>query len=148
MFLSIFFWGCNFTKFQHKKNDFDLWLKLPKFVKFCLLYSGHYIHKLTSELVGTIFHLTCICIDMCMHSCALHQCCVVWSISSPIWSFIAVEGTLCHNPTLGKVGECNSHSQKWRLGVVRDSRKLRRRFEGSNLLALMRSLYQWKALEA
>jgi hypothetical protein len=53
----------------------------------------------------------------------------------------------CRNPTLGKVGECNSHSQKWRLGVLRDSWKLRRRFEGSNLLALARSLYQWKALE-
>ncbi len=30
----------------------------------------------------------------------------------------------------------------WRLGVLRDSRKLRRQFEGSNLLALMCSLYQ------
>jgi hypothetical protein len=48
----------------------------------------------------------------------------------------------CRNPTLGKVGECNSHSQMWRLGSLRDSRKFRRRFEGSNLLALMRSLYQ------
>jgi hypothetical protein len=27
------------------------------------------------------------------------------------------------------------------------SEKLKRRFEGSNLLALARSLYQWKALE-
>jgi len=54
----------------------------------------------------------------------------------------------CRNPTLGKVGECNSHSQKWKLGVLRDSQKLRRQFEGSNLLALMRSLYKWKALEA
>jgi hypothetical protein len=34
-----------------------------------------------------------------------------------------------------------------RLGVLRDSRKFRRRFEGSNFLALLRSLYQWKALE-
>jgi hypothetical protein len=46
------------------------------------------------------------------------------------------------------VGECNSHSQKWRLGVLQDSQKFKRRFEGSNLFALMRSLYQWKALEA
>jgi hypothetical protein len=54
----------------------------------------------------------------------------------------------CRNPTLGlsvrrqltlpKVG-------KWSLC---DSQKLRRRFEGSNLLALVRSLYQGKALEA
>jgi len=54
---------------------------------------------------------------------------------------------VCRNPTLGKVGECNSHSQKWRLGLLRDSRKFRRRFEGSNLLAFSRVLYQWKALE-
>jgi len=57
-------------------------------------------------------------------------------------------GGECCNPILGKVGECNSHSQKWRLGVLRDSRKLRRRFDGSNLLALVRFLYQWKALES
>ncbi len=43
--------------------------------------------------------------------------------------------------------ECNSHSQKWENGVLWDSRILRRRFEGSNLLALVRSLYQWKLLK-
>jgi hypothetical protein len=58
------------------------------------------------------------------------------------------DGGGCCNPTLGKLGECNSHSQKWRFGVLWDSRKLRRRFEGSNLLSLARSLYQWKGLEA
>jgi len=46
----------------------------------------------------------------------------------------------CCNRILGKVGECNSHSQKWRLGVLRDSQKLRRRIEESNLFALVRSL--------
>jgi len=51
-------------------------------------------------------------------------------------------------PLWGSVWECNSHSQKWENGVLRNSRKLRRRFEGSNHLALARSLYQWKALEA
>jgi hypothetical protein len=48
-----------------------------------------------------IFRLTCMCIDMCMHSYALHQCRVVWSISSPIWSFIVVEGTLFPFPLQG-----------------------------------------------
>jgi hypothetical protein len=54
----------------------------------------------------------------------------------------------CRNPTLGlsvrmqltlpKVG-------KWSpLGLL----KLRRQFEGSNLLALVRYLYQWIGLEA
>jgi len=57
------------------------------------------------------------------------------------------KGRACRNPTLAKVGEHHSHSQKWRLGVPRDSRKLRRRFEGSNLLALARSLCHWKGLE-
>jgi hypothetical protein len=46
------------------------------------------------------------------------------------------------------VWEGNSHSQKWENGVLRDSQKFRRRFEGPNLLALVCSLYQWKGLEA
>jgi len=45
------------------------------------------------------------------------------------------------------VWECNSHSRKWENGVLRDSRKLRARFEGSNLLTFGCSLYQWKCLE-
>jgi hypothetical protein len=44
-----------------------------------------------------------------------------------------------HTPkTIPKLGE----------GVPMDSRNFRERFEGSNLNGLLRSLYQWKALEA
>jgi hypothetical protein len=35
-------------------------------------------------------------------------------------------------PLWSEVWECNSHSQKWENGVLRDSRKFRRQFEGSN----------------
>jgi hypothetical protein len=41
----------------------------------------------------------------------------------------------------------HSHSWKWEFGVLRDSRKLRRRLQGSQHLALMCSLYYWKGLE-
>ncbi len=34
-----------------------------------------------------------------------------------------------------------------RLGVLQDSQKFKRRFEGSNLLALVRSLCHWKDVE-
>jgi hypothetical protein len=39
------------------------------------------------------------------------------------------------------------HSQKWELGVLRDSRKFRARFEGPNIFALVRSWCHWKGLE-
>jgi len=45
------------------------------------------------------------------------------------------------------VWKCNSHSQKWENGVLRDSWKLRARFEGSNLLAFECSWFCWKGLE-
>jgi hypothetical protein len=41
----------------------------------------------------------------------------------------------------------NSHSRKWEFGVLRDSQKLRRRFEEPKHLALKCSLYHWKGLE-
>jgi hypothetical protein len=41
----------------------------------------------------------------------------------------------------------NSHSQKWELGILRDSQKLRARVQGSKNLALGCSLYHWKGLE-
>ncbi len=41
----------------------------------------------------------------------------------------------------------NSHSQKWELGVLRDSRKFRARVQGSKHLTLRCSLYHWKGLE-
>ncbi len=57
--------------------------------------------------------------------------------------------------TLGSVGECEGVSlhtpkatPKLGEGVPMDSQNFRERFEGSNLNGLLRSLYQWKALEA
>jgi hypothetical protein len=57
--------------------------------------------------------------------------------------------------TPGSVGECEGVSlhtpkttPKLREGVPVDSRNFRERFEGSNLNGFLRSLYQWKALEA
>jgi hypothetical protein len=57
--------------------------------------------------------------------------------------------------TPGSVGECEGVSlhtpkatPKLGEGVPMDSRNFRERFEGSNLNVLLRSLYQWKALEA
>jgi len=61
--------------------------------------------------------------------------------------------------TPGSVGECEGVSlhtpkatpkaiPKLRKGVPVDSQNFRERFEGSNLNGLLRSLYQWKALEA
>ncbi len=41
----------------------------------------------------------------------------------------------------------HSHSRKWDLGVLRDSRKLRTQLQGSKHLALICSLYHWKGLE-
>jgi hypothetical protein len=40
-----------------------------------------------------------------------------------------------------------SHSRKWDLGVLRDSQKLKMRFQGSKHLASRCSLYRWKGLE-
>jgi hypothetical protein len=57
--------------------------------------------------------------------------------------------------TPGSVGECEGVSlhtpkttPKLGEGVPVDSRNFREQFEGSNLNGLLRSLYQWKALEA
>jgi hypothetical protein len=50
----------------------------------------------------------------------------------------------CRNPTLRQVWGWNSHSQKWELGVLRDSWKFRAWFQGSTHLALKCSLYRWK----
>jgi len=57
--------------------------------------------------------------------------------------------------TPGSVGECEGVSlhtpkatPKLGEGVPVDSQNFRERFEGSNLNGLLRSLYQWKALEA
>ncbi len=53
----------------------------------------------------------------------------------------------CHNPTLREVWGRHSHSRKWDLRVLRDSRKFRVRLQGSKHLALRCSLYRWKGLE-
>jgi hypothetical protein len=54
---------------------------------------------------------------------------------------------ICRNPTLRQVWGWDSHSQKWELGVLRDSQKLRARLQGSKHLALRCFLYHWKGLE-
>jgi hypothetical protein len=51
------------------------------------------------------------------------------------------------NPTLRQVWGWNSHSQKWELGVLWDSRKLRAWLQGSKHLALRCSLYLEKVLK-
>jgi hypothetical protein len=40
---------------------------------------------------------------------------------------------LCRNPTLSEVWGRHSHSRKWDLRVIQDSRKLKVRLQGSNL---------------
>jgi hypothetical protein len=47
----------------------------------------------------------------------------------------------CRNPTLREVWGCHSHSRKWDLGVLRNSRKLRTRLQGSKHLTLRCFLY-------
>jgi hypothetical protein len=56
-------------------------------------------------------------------------------------------GSVVATPLWAKWENVTPTPKSGRLGVFRDSQKLRRQFEGSNLLALLRSLYQWKALE-
>jgi hypothetical protein len=52
-----------------------------------------------------------------------------------------------HNPTLREVWGRHSHSRKWEFRVLRDSRKFRRRLQGSKHLAWRYYLYRWKGLE-
>jgi len=54
----------------------------------------------------------------------------------------------CRNPTLRELWGRHSHSWKWDLVVLRDSQKLKAQLQGSKHLALKRSLYHWKFLEA
>jgi hypothetical protein len=55
--------------------------------------------------------------------------------------------TMCCNPILRQVWGWNSHSQKWELGILWDSRNIRARLQGSKHLFLRCSLYRWKGLE-
>ncbi len=59
------------------------------------------------------------------------------------WGLILCVAT----PPLRQVWGWDSHSQKWELGVLRDSQKLRVRLQGSKHLTLECSLYRWKGLE-
>jgi hypothetical protein len=61
--------------------------------------------------------------------------------------YLNLECHICHNPTLRQVWGWNSHSQKWELGVLRDSCNFRARLQRSKHLALKCFLYRWKALE-
>ncbi len=58
-----------------------------------------------------------------------------------------IEGAKCRNPTLGQVWRWDSHSQKWELGVFRDSHNFRAQQQRVQHLALRCSLYCWKGLE-
>jgi hypothetical protein len=53
----------------------------------------------------------------------------------------------CRNPTLAKCGGEAQHLEKVGIGVLRDSRKLRRRFGRPKHLALGCSWCHWKGLE-
>jgi hypothetical protein len=48
---------------------------------------------------------------------------------------------------LGQVWRWDSHSQKWELGVFRDSHNFRAQQQRVQHLALRCSLYCWKGLE-
>jgi len=61
--------------------------------------------------------------------------------------FSFYQGFVCRNPIFREVWGCHSHSRKLDLGVLRDSRKLRTRLQGSKHLALRCFLYHWKVLE-
>jgi hypothetical protein len=60
--------------------------------------------------------------------------------------FVPCQST-CRNPTLREVWGHHSHSRKWDLRVLRDSWKLKVRFQGSKHLALRWSLYRGKVLK-
>jgi hypothetical protein len=53
------------------------------------------------------------------------------------WTFHKV----CRNPTLGQVWRWDSHSQKWELGVLRDSRNFKARLQRSKHLSPWGVLY-------
>jgi hypothetical protein len=53
----------------------------------------------------------------------------------------------CRNPTLAKCGGEAEHLEKVGIGVLQDSRKLRRRFGRPKHLAFECSWCHWKGLE-
>jgi hypothetical protein len=53
----------------------------------------------------------------------------------------------CRNPTFGRVWGWHSHFRNGDLGVFRDSRNFRVRFQGSKHLALKRSSCHLKPIE-
>jgi hypothetical protein len=55
-----------------------------------------------------------------------------FNVATPLWAKCEGEA---HTP------------QKWEVGVLRDSRKLRAQLQESNLLAFERSWCHWKGLE-
>ncbi len=56
------------------------------------------------------------------------------------WQLFHLWMIWCRNPTLGKVWRWDSHSHKWELGVLRDSRNFRARQQRAKHLALRYSL--------
>jgi hypothetical protein len=108
--------------------------------------------SLTSEVEGK----TCDCYAKCekVPSCPISPI----SYSTPInvpWHPRSnnCQGCTCHvvtscrNPTLRRVWGWNSHSQNGDLGVLRDSQNFRVQLQGSEHLALGRSLYLGKTVE-
>ncbi len=63
------------------------------------------------------------------------------------WSILLDSHLNCRNPTLAKCGGEAQHLEKVGIGVLRDSRKLRRRFARPKNLALGCSWCHWKGLE-
>jgi hypothetical protein len=64
-----------------------------------------------------------------------------------VYHFLNMITLNCCNPTLRQVWGWDSHSQKWELGVLWDSRNFRAQLQGSKHLALRFFSYFWKVLE-
>jgi len=73
----------------------------------------------------------------------LHQ-----MLSNLLWVLTYfIKKVTCRNPTLRQMWGWDSHSQKWELGVLRDSCNFRAQLQRSKHLALKCSLNRWKGLE-
>jgi len=64
-----------------------------------------------------------------------------------LWASKILGQQKCRNPTLRQMWGWNSHSQKWELGILRDSQNFRARLQGSKHLTLRCSFYVGKVLK-
>jgi hypothetical protein len=76
--------------------------------------------------------------------CKQHKSWGVWCVII----LIILQVLICCNPTFRRVWGWHSHSWNGDLGVLRDSQNFRIQLQGSKHLALRRSLYHWKTIEA